>query len=163
MMQYRPTEIQKELLINFVKTYVFSSRYEEVQDETRIEELHKKRNYLAAYCKLVVYNILPTTAACEIFKFYIKVRFLYLQNRINNDRIFKYSNSFTTTMVTLLKPRFQRLAKWTKLIVQWRCVWAWRHSSKRFKLFLLRIRFHDRHKISQISRNWQKDSLCRLV
>lgn len=74
MMQYRPTEVQKELLINFVKTYVFSSRYEEVQDETRIEELHKKRNYLAAYCKLVVYNILPTTAACEIFKFYIKVR-----------------------------------------------------------------------------------------
>lgn len=74
MMEYRPTEIQKELLINFVKTYVFSSRYEEVQDETRIEELHKKRNYLAAYCKLVVYNILPTTAASEIFKFYIKVR-----------------------------------------------------------------------------------------
>jgi cohesin complex subunit SA-1/2 len=77
-MEYRPTEIQKELLINFVKTYVFSSRYEEVQDETRIEELHKKRNYLAAYCKLVVYNILPTTAASEIFKFYIKVSWILL-------------------------------------------------------------------------------------
>lgn len=77
MMQYRPTEVQKELLIDFVKAYVFSSRYEEVQDETRIEELHKKRNYLAAYCKLVVYNILPTTAACEIFKFYIKVRTVF--------------------------------------------------------------------------------------
>lgn len=76
-LEYRPTEIQKELLINFVKTYVFSSRYEEVQDETRIEELHKKRSYLAAYCKLVVYNILPTAAASEIFKFYIKVRKLF--------------------------------------------------------------------------------------
>jgi cohesin complex subunit SA-1/2 len=75
MMEYRPTEVQKELLIDFVKTYVFSTRYEEVQDETRIEELHKKRNYLASYCKLVVYNILPTTAASEIFKFYIKVKF----------------------------------------------------------------------------------------
>lgn len=72
MMEYRPTEIQKELLINFTKIYVFSSRYEEVQDETRIEELHKKRNYLAGYCKLIVYNILPTSAASEIFKFYIK-------------------------------------------------------------------------------------------
>jgi cohesin complex subunit SA-1/2 len=74
MLVYRPTDIQTELLINFVKTYVFSSRYEETQDETRIEELHKKRNYLAAYCKLVVYNILPTAAASEIFKYYIKVR-----------------------------------------------------------------------------------------
>lgn len=73
MMEYRPTDEQKDLLINFVKTYVFSSRYDEIQDETRIEELHKKRSHLAAYCKLVVYNILPTTAACDIFKYYIKV------------------------------------------------------------------------------------------
>lgn len=85
IMQYRPTEIQKELLINFVKTYVFSSGYEEVHDETRIEELHKKRNYLAAYCKLVVYNILPTTAACEIFKFYIKVSLVFWWNSIDNQ------------------------------------------------------------------------------
>lgn len=77
MMEYRPTNEQKELLIDFIKTYVFSSRYDEVQDETRIEELHKKRSHLAAYCKLVVYNILPTTAACDIFKYYIKVRSLW--------------------------------------------------------------------------------------
>jgi cohesin complex subunit SA-1/2 len=77
-MEYRPTTEQTDLLINFIKTYVFSSRYDEVQDETRIEELHKKRSHLAAYCKLVVYNILPTTAACDIFKYYIKViLFLY--------------------------------------------------------------------------------------
>jgi cohesin complex subunit SA-1/2 len=74
MMEYRPANEQKDLLIDFIKTYVFSSRYDEVQDETRIEELHKKRSHLAAYCKLVVYNILPTTAACDIFKYYIKVR-----------------------------------------------------------------------------------------
>lgn len=74
MMEFRPTTEQTDLLINFIKTYVFSSRYDEVQDETRIEELHKKRSHLAAYCKLVVYNILPTTAACDIFKYYIKVR-----------------------------------------------------------------------------------------
>lgn len=73
-MEYRPTDTQRQLLIDFVKLYVFSSQYEEVQDETRIEELHKKRNYLASYCKLVIFNMLPTAAACEIFKFYIKVR-----------------------------------------------------------------------------------------
>lgn len=71
-MVYPPSNFQKEILIDFVKTYVFSSGYEESQDETKIEELHKKRSYLAAYSKLVVYNILPITAACEIFKFYIK-------------------------------------------------------------------------------------------
>ena len=74
MMEYRPTTEQTDLLINFIKNYVFpSSRYDEVQDETRIEELHKKRSHLAAYCKLVIYNVLPTTAACDIFMHYIKV------------------------------------------------------------------------------------------
>lgn len=72
MMVYPPSEIQKEILVDFVKSFVFSKGYEESQDETKIEELHKKRSYLAAYCKLVVYNILPISAASEIFKFYIK-------------------------------------------------------------------------------------------
>lgn len=44
------------------------------QDETRIEELHKKRNYLAAYCKLIVYNVIPVKAAADIFKHYLRVR-----------------------------------------------------------------------------------------
>lgn len=93
-MEHKPNDEQKDLLINFVKTYVFSSRYDEVQDETRIEELHKKRSHLAAYCKLVVYNILPTTAACDIFKYYIKVSTIFfLQtgvklNRKTNHMIF---------------------------------------------------------------------------
>lgn len=48
--------------------------FSESHDETRIEELHKKRNYLAAYCKLVVYNVIPTKAAADIFKHYLRVR-----------------------------------------------------------------------------------------
>lgn len=47
----------------------------ESHDETRIEELHKKRNYLAAYCKLVVYNVIPTKSAADIFKHYLRVSF----------------------------------------------------------------------------------------
>lgn len=44
------------------------------QDERRIEELHKRRNFLAAYCKLIVYNVAPIRRAADVFKHYIKVR-----------------------------------------------------------------------------------------
>ncbi|KAH8329283.1 hypothetical protein KR074_006906 [Drosophila pseudoananassae] len=60
------------ILDNFVQHYVFSLKQDVVQDETRIEELHKKRNFLACYCKLVVYNIIPTMRAASIFKYYVK-------------------------------------------------------------------------------------------
>ncbi|XP_038206272.1 cohesin subunit SA-2-like [Zerene cesonia] len=42
------------------------------QDERRIEELHKRRNFLAAYCKLIVYNVAPIRRAVDVFKHYIK-------------------------------------------------------------------------------------------
>ncbi|GBP15797.1 Cohesin subunit SA-2 [Eumeta japonica] len=42
------------------------------QDERRIEELHKRRNFLAAYCKLIVYNVAPLRRAADVFKHYIK-------------------------------------------------------------------------------------------
>lgn len=45
----------------------------EGHDEGRIEELHKRRNFLAAFCKLIVYNIIPTQAAADVFKHYVKV------------------------------------------------------------------------------------------
>jgi hypothetical protein len=44
------------------------------QDEqAKIETLHKKRNLLAAYCKLIVHNVLPIQAATNILKYYVKV------------------------------------------------------------------------------------------
>lgn len=69
---YQPTEVQKDLLNEFIKIYVFTSRQEEGQEEKKIEEIHKKRSHLAAFCKLIVYNILPVQAAGDIFKYYIK-------------------------------------------------------------------------------------------
>lgn len=48
--------------------------FSEGHDEGRIEELHKRRNFLAAFCKLIVYNIIPTQAAADVFKHYVKVR-----------------------------------------------------------------------------------------
>uniref|UniRef100_A0A2M4CYG0 Putative sister chromatid cohesion complex cohesin subunit stag/irr1/scc3 n=1 Tax=Anopheles darlingi TaxID=43151 RepID=A0A2M4CYG0_ANODA len=67
-----PSDDQAELLNEFVQLMVFSTEQEECQDETRIEELHKRRSFLAAYCKLIVYNILPMKAAAEVFKHYLR-------------------------------------------------------------------------------------------
>ncbi|XP_019873117.2 cohesin subunit SA-1 isoform X1 [Aethina tumida] len=62
-----------QLLLNeFVQTYVFVPEQNSDHDEHRIEELHKRRNFLAAYCKLIVYNIMPTKAGSDVFKHYVK-------------------------------------------------------------------------------------------
>lgn len=62
-----------QLLLNeFVQSYVFVPEQDSDHDEHRIEELHKRRNFLAAYCKLIVYNIMPTKAAADVFKHYVK-------------------------------------------------------------------------------------------
>lgn len=62
-----------QLLLNeFVQNYVFIPEQVADHDEHRIEELHKKRNFLAAFCKLIVYNIMPTKAGADVFKHYVK-------------------------------------------------------------------------------------------
>lgn len=72
-LHYVSTAEQQAVLNGFVQQYVFATQEEESHDETRIEELHKKRNYLAAYCKLVVYNVIPIKSAADIFKHYLRV------------------------------------------------------------------------------------------
>jgi len=43
-------------------------------DENRkIEELHKRRNFLASFCKLIVYNVIKIKSAADMFKYYMKV------------------------------------------------------------------------------------------
>ncbi|KAL4713106.1 hypothetical protein ACJJTC_004492 [Scirpophaga incertulas] len=61
-----------DLLNGFVQEVVFVHNKYDGQDERRIEELHKRRNFLAAYCKLIVYNIAPVRRAADVFKHYIK-------------------------------------------------------------------------------------------
>lgn len=49
---------------------------EERKDEScKLDDLHKKRSLLAAYCKLIVHNVVEMTAAAEIYKYYVKVMF----------------------------------------------------------------------------------------
>ncbi|CAF2955537.1 unnamed protein product [Rotaria sp. Silwood2] len=60
-------------LLTFLNTYVFFPEEPKNQDEqAKIEILHKKRNLLAAYCKLIVHNVLPIQAATNILKYYVK-------------------------------------------------------------------------------------------
>jgi len=82
-LEYKSRMDEHLILDNFVQHYVFSLKQDVAQDETRIEELHKKRNFLACYCKLVVYNIIPTMRAASIFKYYVKVSVGTLENLQN--------------------------------------------------------------------------------
>ena len=47
---------------------------DEMDENQKIEELHKRRNFLASFSKLVVYNIVPIRCAAVVFKHYMKVR-----------------------------------------------------------------------------------------
>jgi cohesin complex subunit SA-1/2 len=61
-----------QLINDFIQNHVFvEDDDEEMDDHTKIEELHKRRNYLAGLCKLVVYNVVPMKTAADIFKHYV--------------------------------------------------------------------------------------------
>lgn len=49
---------------------------DDVDENVKIEELHKRRNFLACFCKLVVYNVISIKVAADMFKHYMKVRYV---------------------------------------------------------------------------------------
>merc|ERR1719147_698892 len=56
----------------FIQDHVFiDDEEEDIDDHQKIEELHKRRNFLASYCKLVVYAVLPTKSAADVLKHYV--------------------------------------------------------------------------------------------
>jgi cohesin complex subunit SA-1/2 len=62
-----------------MEVYIFVDQ----DEQAKIEMLHKKRNLLAAYCKLIVHNVLPIQAATNILKYYVKVNFHLLVKGIS--------------------------------------------------------------------------------
>ncbi|NXI17885.1 STAG2 protein, partial [Irena cyanogastra] len=80
LLGYLPNTQLQEKLFSFVQEHVFMDGKEEKKDLTeegkdetcKLDELHKKRSLLAAYCKLIVYNVVEMTAAAEIYKYYVK-------------------------------------------------------------------------------------------
>ncbi|XP_075876525.1 cohesin subunit SA-2-like isoform X1 [Nelusetta ayraudi] len=73
------SSLQAELL-NFIVDHVFidqdddsNSTDGQQEDESRkIEALHKRRNLLAAYCKLIIYSVVEMNTGADIFKQYMR-------------------------------------------------------------------------------------------
>lgn len=129
-------------------------------DETRIEELHKKRNYLAAYCKLVVYNVIPVKSAADIFKHYLRVSTFFRLRSIRRDDSISFSNanhfnfihSATMNMATLSRQQWEKHEKSIKSTVRWQCAWAWSPFTKKHKRQTTQFMCRRARKHSAISR-----------
>lgn len=76
LLVYDPDRVLQANLGDFVQNNVFvedDGAYDDEQDEHRkIEELHKRRNFLACFCKLVVYNVISVRQASDVFKHYVR-------------------------------------------------------------------------------------------
>ncbi|XP_050975250.1 cohesin subunit SA-2 [Labeo rohita] len=78
---YTPDPKLQKALLSFVVEHVFtspeqdshSSKVSESESgDGRLEDLHRRRNLLAAYCKLIVHSVLEMSMAAEVFKQYVK-------------------------------------------------------------------------------------------
>uniref|UniRef100_A0A673JHJ7 Cohesin subunit SA n=1 Tax=Sinocyclocheilus rhinocerous TaxID=307959 RepID=A0A673JHJ7_9TELE len=77
---YTPDESLQSDLLNFILDHVFIDQDEDSnstdgqQDDEagKIEALHKRRNLLAAYCKLIIYNVVEINTGADIFKQYMR-------------------------------------------------------------------------------------------
>ena len=69
---FAPTPTLVTLLNDFVQNNVFvDDEDEEKDDHSKIQELHKRRNFLASFSKLIIYNVLPTKHGADVFKHYV--------------------------------------------------------------------------------------------
>uniref|UniRef100_A0A8C1UNH8 Cohesin subunit SA n=1 Tax=Cyprinus carpio TaxID=7962 RepID=A0A8C1UNH8_CYPCA len=71
---FNPDSTLQNELLNFVLDHVFIDQDDENQKDeaNKIEALHKRRNLLAAFSKLIIYDIVDMPAAADIFKQYMK-------------------------------------------------------------------------------------------
>ena len=71
-LEYQPDKRMGELLNTFIQDHVFiDDDDEDMDDHQKIEELHKRRNFLACYSKLSVFGVLPTKTAADVLKHYV--------------------------------------------------------------------------------------------
>ncbi|XP_075040468.1 cohesin subunit SA-2 isoform X1 [Mixophyes fleayi] len=77
---YSPDSSLQSELLSFILDHVFidqdddnsSSDGQQDDEASKIEALHKRRNLLAAFCKLIVYNVVEMNTAADIFKQYMR-------------------------------------------------------------------------------------------
>uniref|UniRef100_A0A8B9KJ28 Stromal antigen 2b n=1 Tax=Astyanax mexicanus TaxID=7994 RepID=A0A8B9KJ28_ASTMX len=78
---YTPDASLQSELLSFILDHVFidqdddSNSTDGQQDDEagKIEALHKRRNLLAAYCKLIIYNVVEMKTGADIFKQYMRL------------------------------------------------------------------------------------------
>ncbi|XP_041930372.1 cohesin subunit SA-2 isoform X3 [Alosa alosa] len=72
---YSPDSSLQSELLSFILDHVFIDQDDDssTDDEAgKIEALHKRRNLLAAYCKLIIYNVVEMNTGADIFKQYMR-------------------------------------------------------------------------------------------
>ncbi|KAJ0005453.1 hypothetical protein NQD34_015347, partial [Periophthalmus magnuspinnatus] len=76
---YTPSPKLQRALLTFLCSHIFvtpesDSQNTDTEDSEveKLEDLHKRRNLLAAFCKLVVHGILEMSLAAEVFMCYVK-------------------------------------------------------------------------------------------
>ncbi|XP_014810593.1 PREDICTED: cohesin subunit SA-2-like isoform X3 [Calidris pugnax] len=77
---YTPDSSLQSELLSFILDHVFidqdddnnSADGQQDDEASKIEALHKRRNLLAAFCKLIVYTVVEMNTAADIFKQYMK-------------------------------------------------------------------------------------------
>ncbi|KAM8897811.1 cohesin subunit SA-2-like isoform 4-T4 [Spinachia spinachia] len=77
---YTPDSCLQAEMLNFILDQVFidqdddnNSTDGQPDDEaSKIEDLHKRRNLLASYCKLIIYNVVDINMGADIFKQYMR-------------------------------------------------------------------------------------------
>ncbi|XP_066903606.1 cohesin subunit SA-2 [Halyomorpha halys] len=109
---YEPDKSFQVMLNDFIQSNVFSYEEDDELDEhSKIAELHKRRNFLASYCKLIVYSILPTSCAADVFKHYVKSYNDYgdiIKTTVGKAREINKVNC-ARTMVTALTALFREM------------------------------------------------------
>ncbi|XP_046686815.1 cohesin subunit SA-1-like isoform X2 [Homalodisca vitripennis] len=111
---YEADKSLQAMLNDFIQNNVFVYQEEDEQDEhSKIEELHKRRNFLASYCKLIVYSMMPTSCAADVFKHYVKSYNDYgdiIKTTLGKAREINKTNC-ARTMLTSLTSLFRELQK----------------------------------------------------
>ncbi|XP_074838987.1 cohesin subunit SA-3 [Carettochelys insculpta] len=76
LLVYQPEVALQSQLAGFLMDHVFNhaeaAGSDEEDSEGMIERLHQRRNLLAGFCKLILYNVLELNAASDVFKHYVK-------------------------------------------------------------------------------------------
>ncbi|XP_053240051.1 cohesin subunit SA-2-like isoform X3 [Podarcis raffonei] len=121
--EYLPSSSLQSKLLFFVEDHVFAEEPREFRvltgeevkkmEEQKLDALQQKRCLLAAYCKLIVHNVVEMTAAAEIYKHYMRTYNDFgdiiketLSRTRQNDKI-----QSAKTLILCLQQLFQKHAR----------------------------------------------------